>query len=99
MPTSLVISDGLRRQRLDSDDGIAVLVSEPKARESAGFLHLNVANVGFMRQHILGEFSSLGIQRDSNIVVHSGRPDIRLVIELRVVRPAPLGGNLPLGDL
>ena len=59
------------------DDCAAVLVAQPHAGESSGLLHFHVANVGFMRQQILGEFSGLGIQPDSKIVVHSGRPEHR----------------------
>src|SRR5713226_3587121 len=58
-----------------------------------------MTNVRFMREEVLGEFPGLGIQPDGHIVVHSRRPDIRLVVELRVIRTRPLRGNLPLRDL
>src|SRR5712692_1382811 len=58
-----------------------------------------MTDVRFMREEILGEFPGLAVQPDSKVVVHSGRPDIRLVVELRIIRTRPLRGNLPLRDL
>src|SRR5438477_6512263 len=58
-----------------------------------------MTNVRFMREEILGEFSGLGIEPDGQIVLHYGRPGIRLVVELRVIRTRPLRGDLPLRDL
>src|SRR5213593_1091674 len=52
-----------------------------------------------MRQEVLGEFSSLEIHSDGEIVVHAGTPEIRLVIELRVVGTRPWRGSIPLGNL
>jgi len=40
----------LRGQWFDADDCAGVLIPQPEARERSGFLHLHVANVGFMRQ-------------------------------------------------
>lgn len=37
-------------QRLHTNDGVAMLVSQPQAGECSGLLHLYVANIGFMRQ-------------------------------------------------
>lgn len=40
----------LRGQRLDADECPAMLIPQPQAGESSGFLHLHVAHVGSMRQ-------------------------------------------------
>ena len=49
----------LRNQRLDANDGAAVLIPEPQAGKSTGFLDLYMANIRFMRQQILAEFPVL----------------------------------------
>src|SRR5580704_11739134 len=89
----------LPRQRLNPDERVAVLIPQPQARERSRLLHFHVAHVGFMRQQIFSKFPRLSIQPDREIVVHSGPPEITLIVELRVVRTRPRRGNLPLGYL
>ena len=93
------VSKFLGNQGLDVDDGAAVLISQPQAGERPALLHLDMPDIGFVWQQIFGEFSRLSVEPDRQVVVHSGRPHVRLVVELRIVRARPLGGNLPLGDL
>src|SRR5439155_14939178 len=80
----------LRRERLDVDERVAVLVAEPKAGERARLLNFHVPDVGFMRKQILGEFSGLRIQTQSDVIIHASSPRISLVVELRVIRTSPL---------
>src|SRR4030095_5907848 len=58
-----------------------------------------MANVGFMRKEILGELTGLAVQPDRQIVVHAGRPGVRPVVELCVIRTRPLGWSRPFRDL
>src|SRR5947207_13500226 len=57
-----------------------------------------MADVRFVRQQVFGEFSSLKIQSYSEIIVHAGPPEIRLVIELRVIGTCPRRGYVPFGN-
>src|SRR2546427_1286239 len=52
-----------------------------------------------MRKQVFREFSGLEIQPHSEIIVHAGAPEIRLVIELRVVGTGPRRRSVPFGNL
>src|SRR6266700_297353 len=93
-PLSVIDRSGL--QRLDPDEGGAVIVADPQLGGIYRFVHVHAADVGPRREQIIDHLSGLGVEPRYMIVAHPAGPGIGAVVEDRVIGHRERRRNLPL---